>query len=70
MTYIIYLLYGMICLNIHTTKFNPKVVSIEILKRLNGFKVINMILGNLSYFKKPKFVLIFYKCTTLNKIYN
>jgi len=52
-------------LNTHTIKFNPKVVGIEILKCLNRFKVIDMILGDLSYFKETKFIFVFYKRTTL-----
>lgn len=55
----------MVNLNIHTTKFNPKVIGVEILKCLNRLKVIDVILGNLSNFKKTKFILVFYKCTTL-----
>lgn len=55
----------MTILNTHTIKFNPEVVGVEILKCFNRFKVINMILGNLSYFKETKFILVFYKRTTL-----
>jgi len=52
-------------LNTHTTKFNPKIVGVEILKCLNRLKVIDVILRNLSYFKKAEFIFVFYKCATL-----
>lgn len=52
-------------IQVHTTEFDPQVVSVEELKCLDGLEVVHVILGHLRYFEKTKLILVLYERTTL-----